>query len=113
MGDHCLDGALPGQGVGSARFSLISTFQGSGEQRLQRFDIVRGDMAASTRQSESPSAPRCKAIMLYPALVGRQLYCGLRQSTPSSRQASCEAVSATTPSFAEGQINRPFSSRLA
>ena len=41
MGDHCLDGALPGQGVGSARFSLVSTFKGSGEQRLQRFDVVR------------------------------------------------------------------------
>ena len=51
--------------------------------------------------------------MAYPALAGRQLYCGLRQSIPSSRQASCEAVSDTMPSFAEGQTNRPFSSRLA
>jgi transposase len=41
--------------------------------------------------------------MGYPALAGRQLYCGLRQSMPSSRHASCEAVSDTTPSFAEGQ----------
>ncbi len=26
---HCLDGAPPGRGVGSARFSVISMFQGS------------------------------------------------------------------------------------
>ena len=50
----------------------------------------------------------------YPALCGRQEYCGLRQSIRSSRQASCEPVSDTMPSFAaDGQTNYPFSSRLA
>ena len=73
----------------------------------------RGETAAAMRESESPPALGRKPIMPYPALVGRQLYCGLRQSIPSSRQASCEAVSDTTPSFAEGHTNRPFSSRFA
>ena len=39
----------------------------------------------------------------YPALCGRQLYCGLRQSIPSSRQASWALVSDTIPSFADVQ----------
>lgn len=58
--------------------------------------------------------PLCaKNVCAYPALVGRQVYCGLRQSTPSSKQANCELVSDTVPSFADGQMKRPFSSRLA
>ena len=52
-------------------------------------------------------------IQPYPALSGRQECCGLRQSIPSRRQANCAAVSDTMPSFAEGQMKRPFSSRLA
>jgi len=49
----------------------------------------------------------------YPALVGRQVNCGFRQSIPSSMQAICEAEIETTPSLAEGQMNFPRSSRLA
>jgi hypothetical protein len=49
----------------------------------------------------------------YPALAGRHEYCGLRQSMPSSRQANWALVNGTTPSIAEGQMNRPFSIRLA
>lgn len=50
----------------------------------------------------------------YPALAGRQLYCGLRQSIPSSRQASCALLSATIPSlgsvrnFACGRAVDPY-----
>jgi len=62
---------------------------------------------------ESQNAARLKRKMPYPALCGRQLYWGIRQSMPSSRQASCEAVSDTMPSFADGHTKRPFSSRLA
>ncbi len=49
----------------------------------------------------------------YPALLGRQVNWGFRQSTPSSMQAICEAEIETTPSFAEGQMNFPRSSLLA
>ncbi|WP_440590962.1 hypothetical protein, partial [Sphingobium indicum] len=60
---------------------------------------------------ESQKPARMKRKMLgwrrnrrpYPALCGRQEYCGFRQSIPSSRQASCEAVNDTIPSFADGQ----------
>jgi len=49
----------------------------------------------------------------YPALVGRQVNWGFRQSTPSSMQAICEAEIETTPSLAEGQTNLPRSNLLA
>ena len=42
----------------------------------------RGETTAAMRESESFPAPPRKAIMGYPALAGRQLYCGLRQSMP-------------------------------
>ena len=48
----------------------------------------------------------------YPAARGRHVRCGARQSIPSRSIASCAGVSATFPSFAEGQTNRPFSSRF-
>ena len=48
----------------------------------------------------------------YPAARGRQVRCGARQSIPSKSIASCAGVRATFPSFAEGQTNRPFSSRF-
>ena len=35
-----------------------------------------------------------------------------RQSIPSNSIDNCAGVSATLPSFAEGQTNRPFSSRF-
>lgn len=50
------------------------------------------------------NAASAEEIHVYPALAGRQLYCGLRQSIPSSRQASWALVSDTTPSIAEGQM---------
>ena len=77
----------------------------------------RGEMAASMEESESSSTPCRKGEMRlfddYPALAGRHVYWGFLQSIPSSRQASCEGVSDTVPSVAEGHTNRPFSSRLA
>jgi hypothetical protein len=64
-------------------------------------------MAASTKAGESPpdthGKPKMRVARAYPALAGRQLCCGLRQSIASSRQASREAVSDTTPSFAEAR----------
>jgi hypothetical protein len=48
----------------------------------------------------------------HPALVGRQVNCGFRQSIPSSMQAIWDAEIETTPSFAEGQTNFPRSNRL-
>ena len=47
-----------------------------------------------------------------PAFSGCQVRCGTRQSIPSSSMASCAGISATLPSFAEGQTNRPRSSRF-
>lgn len=49
----------------------------------------------------------------HPALVGRQVNWGFRQSIPSSMHAICEAEIETTPSLAEGQTNLPRSSLLA
>jgi hypothetical protein len=48
----------------------------------------------------------------YPAAKGRQVRSGARQSIPSKSIDSCAGVSATFPSLAEGQTNRPFSSRF-
>ena len=117
--------ALAGQRVGKPGFGLIGSansglrlFPSRKQERLERFDVVRqGRNGGDHGLSESPGATLCKAKVrertAYPALCGRQLYCGLRQSIPSSMHASCEAVSDTTPSVADGQIKRPFSSRFA
>lgn len=52
------------------------------------------EMAASMNQSDSCAMPyrmgKMQVCSDYPALCGRHVYCGLRQSIPSSRQASCE-----------------------
>ncbi len=44
---------------------------------------------------------------LYPACKGRQVFCGVRQSIPSSSIDSCEGLRLTLPSLAAGQTNRP------
>lgn len=41
MSDHRLDGALARDRVRGARLGLVGALKGSGEQRLERFDIVR------------------------------------------------------------------------
>jgi len=51
-------------------------------------------------------------LPLHPNSSGFQLRCGIRQSIPSGSIASCAAVSAILPSFADGQTNLPFSSRF-
>ena len=48
----------------------------------------------------------------YPAARGRHVRSGARQSMPSSSIDSCAGDKATLPSLAEGQTNRPFSSRF-
>jgi hypothetical protein len=48
----------------------------------------------------------------YPATKGRHVRCSTRQSIPSSSIDNWPGDSATFPSFAEGQTNRPFSSRF-
>lgn len=48
----------------------------------------------------------------YPAAKGCHVRCGARQSIPSSSIDNCAGDSATLPSLAEGQTNRPFSSRF-
>jgi hypothetical protein len=45
----------------------------------------------------------------YPAIVGRQVYCGFRQSIPSSKKLSCADDIATASPAAVGQMNRPRS----
>ena len=126
--DQRLGGALPGTGIGqfcfSARgplFGFIGALRTEPYQRLERFDIVRQgrnggvhnlDGIIENLPDEAENAASAEKICAYPALCGRQLYCGFRQSTPSSRQASCELVSDTTPSFAAGQMNFPRSNRF-
>ena len=74
-------------------------------------------MALSTKEMESCSTLCRKGKTPpsgdYPALFGRHVYCGLRQSIPSSSQASCEGGSDTVPSVAEGHTNRTFFSLSA
>jgi hypothetical protein len=48
----------------------------------------------------------------YPAVSGRHVLSGARQSIPSSNIDSCAGVSVTFPVVAEGHTNRPFSKRL-
>ena len=48
----------------------------------------------------------------YPAARGRHVRSGARQSIPSSNMDNCAGVSATLPSLAEGQTNRPLSRRF-
>ena len=49
----------------------------------------------------------------YPALVGRHVCCGFRQSIPSSKYDIWPAVSAIAPPSVAGQMKRPRSSRFA
>jgi hypothetical protein len=48
----------------------------------------------------------------YPAVSGRQVRCGVRQSMPSSNIANCAGVTETLPSAGDGQTKRPRSSRF-
>ena len=56
--------------------------------------------------------PKTGKPLIYPAVKGRQVRCGNRQSMPSSSIANCAGVSAILPSFAAGQTNRHFSNRF-
>ena len=56
--------------------------------------------------------PKTAKRSIYPAVKGRQVRCGNRQSIPSSSIANCAGVSAILPSLAEGHTNRPFSNRF-
>ena len=51
-------------------------------------------------------------LLNYPVRSGRQVFCGMRQSMPSSNIVSCEADMLILPSFAAGHTKRPFSNRL-
>ena len=122
VGDQGLVGRSLRPGVGQLRFSFGGPPGHGNHQRLQRFNVVRQVRNGSFHgRNESVSGPRCNRKMRslrgksapYPALAGRHEYCGLRQSIPSSRQANWALVNDTMPSIAEGQMNRPFSSRLA
>ena len=48
----------------------------------------------------------------YPTVVGFQLFCGMRQSIPSSSIDSWDGLMLTLPFFAAGHTNRPRSSRF-
>ncbi len=65
-------------------------------------------LATVASRRMNPPASRC-----YPAISGRQLRAGMRQSIPSSSIESCAGVSETTPSLACGETKCPRSSRLA
>src|SRR5690606_28871559 len=65
-------------------------------------------MVAMTEQ-ETRQAP---VLLNYPACKGRHVFCGMRQSIPSSSMVSWDALRLTLPSFAAGQTKRPRSSRL-
>jgi hypothetical protein len=71
--------------------------------------------SSRTQHLQHFSASRTAFLMVknHPTCVGRQVSCGLRQSTPSSRHAIAEAEIAIDPSFADGQTKRPLSKRFA
>lgn len=99
--DQCLGGALPGTdigqfglGGGGALFGRIGALRAEPDQRLEHFNVVRQgrnggvhnqDGITENRPVEAENAASTKEIRAYPALWGRQLYCGFRQSTPSSK----------------------------
>ena len=77
---------------------------------LQRFgDIQHEETIAKQAVYGNPKTAKPS---IYPAVKGRQVRSGKRQSIPSSSIANCAGVSAILPSFADGQTNRPFSSRF-
>jgi hypothetical protein len=72
------------------------------------------------RRTESQFAPIVitkmqmkRRFFAQPALCGRHVSWGLRQSMPSSMYAIYAAEIDTTPPAAEGQMNLPRSRRLA
>ena len=94
MGDQ--GGIVGAQSALFGQLSLgeISPDLGGRERRLERFEIVRCGLETDVHDHDGITkiaacgAPKCRRGELfcaYPALVGRQLICGLRQSIPSSR----------------------------
>jgi len=46
-------------------------------------------------------------LLNYPAVSGRQVRCGIRQSIPSKSIASCAGLTLTLPCAGDGQTKRP------
>lgn len=104
-----------------------SEFKGRGYNRPQN----RGNPTPSSGKSEDASStriytknptpegnanPQVHAIFAekyqHPAVSGRHVLSGVRQSTPSSNIDSYAGDNITLPAVAEGKTNRPFSKRL-
>ncbi len=51
-------------------------------------------------------------LLNYPALNGRHVRCGIRQSIPSNSIANWAGVTLTLPCAGDGQTNRPRSKRF-
>ena len=89
--------------------------------RPQLGGVIRGDIkvlqhrrscSGSGTERESRIDQNHQYLLAYPTLRGRHVFCGIRQSIPSSSIDNCAGVTLTLPSFAAGQTNRPFSRRL-
>jgi len=106
--------------LGAGRAGLgIAPRQPLGHQRrAQRRDVV-GKRAERGIHAADSSISAGGRVLLFcrqkdqPAISGRHVRCGFRQSIPSSSIERVAGVSDTTPSLACGQTNRPRSSRLA
>ena len=99
-----------GRQIGVDRLGAGSFGRGFQERRAKRRDIAGGRCRHGPRIAENRREP---GFLGHPAACGRHLVRGLRQSIASSRHAICDAVIATTPSVADGQMKRPRSSRFA
>ena len=56
--------------------------------------------------------PMFYGVIDHPAVRGFQVFCGMRQSIPSSSIDNCAGLTVTLPSDAAGQTYLPFSKRL-
>jgi hypothetical protein len=96
------------------RLHLCQKPRGEAAQLLEVFRLGKGliQHARSLSHCNLCGNPSFARWPSYPAARGRHVRRGARQSIPSRSIDSCAGDNATLPSFAEGQTNRPFSSRF-
>lgn len=74
--------------------------------------VVEADRPHRSWLDGSYSLPPASGFA-HPADVGRQVFCSIRQSMPSSKLPRCAGLITTVRSAADGQMKRPHSSFFA
>jgi hypothetical protein len=58
VGDHRFGRALANHGIGEARLGLVGAFERGGQQRLERFDVVREGRCARVHDGHGTRSER-------------------------------------------------------